>query len=110
MRRTRSVPARSGREQTGPTEQTVPAGKAGTSGAGFAGQTDQTGRRPRDSGPPQENAGWTIFSYLIAGMVAYGLIGWLAAWLTHISVLIPLGALVGLVTAVIGVFVKYGRP
>ena len=42
-------------------------------------------------------------------MVAYGLIGWLAAWLTHIPVLLPVGALVGLVFAVGGVVWKYGR-
>ena len=42
-------------------------------------------------------------------MVAYGLIGWLAAWLTHIPVLAPVGALVGLVFAIGGVVWKYGR-
>ncbi|MGH3121209.1 MAG: hypothetical protein ACRDND_09335 [Streptosporangiaceae bacterium] len=57
----------------------------------------------------EENQGWSIFSYLIAGMVAYGLLGWLAAWLTHIPVLLPVGALVGLVFAVGGVVWKYGR-
>ena len=42
-------------------------------------------------------------------MVAYGLIGWLVAWLTHVPVLLPVGALVGLVFAVGGVVWKYGR-
>ena len=42
-------------------------------------------------------------------MVAYGLIGGLAAWLTHIPVLAPVGALVGLVFAIGGVVWKYGR-
>ena len=65
---------------------------------------------PPDGQPPaEENQGWSIFSYLIAGMVAYGLIGWLAAWLTHIPVLLPVGALAGLVFAVGGVVWKYGR-
>jgi len=64
----------------------------------------------RRGAPVQENAGWTIFSYLIAGMVAYGLIGWLVATVTHIPVLLPVGALVGLVLAIVGVVWKYGRP
>ena len=42
-------------------------------------------------------------------MVAYGLVGWLAAWLTGIPVLLPAGALAGLVVAVGGVVWKYGR-
>ena len=57
----------------------------------------------------EENAGWTVFSYLIAGMIAYGLIGWLVAALTHIAILIPLGVLAGLVIAIVGVFLRYGR-
>jgi fatty acid desaturase len=66
--------------------------------------------QPRDRRPPdEENAGWSIFSYLIAGMVAYGLVGWLVAWLTHLPVLLPLGALLGLVFAIGGVVWKYGR-
>jgi len=63
-----------------------------------------------DDGPgAEENQGWSIFSYLIAGMVAYGLVGWLVAWLTHVPVLLPVGALVGLVLAIGGVVWKYGR-
>jgi fatty acid desaturase len=66
--------------------------------------------QPQDRRPPdEENAGWSIFSYLIAGMVAYGLVGWLVAWLTHLPVLLPLGALLGLVFAIGGVVWKYGR-
>jgi hypothetical protein len=42
-------------------------------------------------------------------MVAYGLFGWLVAWLTHVPVLLPLGALVGLFFAIGGVVWKYGR-
>jgi ATP synthase protein I len=65
--------------------------------------------QPSATAPVEDNAGWSIFSYLIAGMVAYGLIGWLVAWLTHVPVLLPLGALVGLVFAIGGVVWKYGR-
>ncbi len=64
--------------------------------------------KPR-SGPPPENAGWTIFSYLISGMLVYGLFGWLLATLTHVRLLIPLGAVAGLLVAIGGIVYKYGR-
>jgi hypothetical protein len=57
----------------------------------------------------RDNEGWTIFSYLIAGMIAYGLIGWLVGYITHIAILLPLGALAGLVIAIAGVIFRYGR-
>ncbi len=60
-------------------------------------------------GPPPDNAGWTIFSYLISGMLVYGLLGWLLATLTHIRLLIPFGALAGLLVAIGGIIYKYGR-
>ena len=43
-----------------------------------------------------QNAGWSIFGYLISGMVFYGGLGWLIGHWTHIAVLFPIGALVGL--------------
>jgi ATP synthase protein I len=73
-------------------------------GAGPAGE-----QAPRTSSAQPENAGWSIFSYLIAGMVAYGLVGWLVATLTHIRLLLPLGALAGLVVGIAGIVYKYGR-
>jgi ATP synthase protein I len=75
--------------------------------------TAATGARPvgeePQRSPAQENAGWTIFSYLIAGMVAYGLLGWLLATVTHTPVLLPLGTIAGLVVAIAGIAYKYGR-
>lgn len=64
----------------------------------------------RRGGPPEENAGWTVFSYLISGMIAYGLIGWLVGRVTHIFVLFPVGMLVGLVLAIVLIVFRYGRP
>ena len=43
-----------------------------------------------------KGSGYTIFSYLIAGMLAYGGIGWLIGHFTRISLLFPIGMLVGL--------------
>src|SRR6266436_5326551 len=40
--------------------------------------------------------GWTVFSYLLAGMAAYGGIGWLIGRAVHIPLLFPIGMLVGL--------------
>jgi ATP synthase protein I len=57
----------------------------------------------------QENAGWTLFGYLISGMVVYGGIGWLVGRWTHVSLLFPLGMLVGLVLAIVLIIYKYGR-
>ena len=83
-------------------------GSAPSRGRGSSAGQPDGGQSPEISAV-EDNQGWSIFSYLIAGMVAYGLIGGLAAWLTHIPVLAPVGALVGLVFAIGGVVWKYGR-
>jgi F0F1-type ATP synthase assembly protein I len=56
-----------------------------------------------------QNAGWSIFAYLISGMAFYGGLGWLMGHFTHIPVLFPVGALVGLAVAIFAVYYKYGR-
>jgi ATP synthase protein I len=55
-------------------------------------------------------SGYTVFSYLIAGMLAYGGIGWLIGHFTHISMLFPIGMLVGLAISVSWIVYRYGRP
>jgi ATP synthase protein I len=55
-------------------------------------------------------AGYTVFSYLIAGMLAYGGIGALIGHFTHISMLFPIGMLVGLAISVGWIIYRYGRP
>jgi len=55
------------------------------------------------------NAGWTIFGYLIAGMICYGGLGWLIGHFTHIELLFPIGTLVGLGVGIFGVIYRYGR-
>ena len=57
-----------------------------------------------------KGTGYTIFSYLIAGMLAYGGIGWVIAHYTHISLLFPIGMLVGLGISMGWIIYKYGRP
>ncbi len=53
--------------------------------------------------------GWTVFSYLIAGMVAYGGIGWLVGRAVHVALLFPLGMLVGLGISLGYIVYRYGR-
>lgn len=55
------------------------------------------------------NTGWTVFSYLLSGMAAYGLIGWLIGRAVHISMLFPIGMLVGLAISLGFVIWRYGR-
>ena len=55
------------------------------------------------------STGWTVFSYLIAGMAAYGFIGWLIGRAVHVAILFPLGMLVGLGISIGYVIHHYGR-
>jgi F0F1-type ATP synthase assembly protein I len=70
------------------------------------GQGTQAGR---DSGLTK-GTGYTIFSYLISGMLAYGGIGWVIGHFTHISLLFPIGMLIGLAISVGWIIYRYGRP
>lgn len=60
--------------------------------------------------PPEENAGWAIFGYLLSGMLFYGAAGWLASRWAHLAILFPVGMLIGLGLGVALVIFKYGRP
>ena len=53
--------------------------------------------------------GWTVFGYLIAGMLAYGGIGWLIGRAVHVSLLFPLGMLVGLAISIGFIIYRYGK-
>ena len=55
------------------------------------------------------NVGWTVFSYLIGGMIAYGAIGWLIGKAVHVSILFPIGMLVGLAISLGYIIYRYGR-
>jgi len=55
------------------------------------------------------STGWTVFSYLIAGMAAYGAIGWLIGRAVHVAILFPLGMLVGLGISLGYVIYRFGR-
>ena len=53
--------------------------------------------------------GWTVFGYLIAGMLAYGGIGWLIGRAVHVELLFPIGMLVGLAISIGFIIYRYGR-
>jgi len=53
--------------------------------------------------------GWTVFGYLIAGMLAYGAIGWLVGRAVHVSLLFPIGMLVGLAISIGFIIYRYGK-
>jgi ATP synthase protein I len=53
--------------------------------------------------------GWTVFGYLISGMIAYGAIGWLIGKAVHVSLLFPIGMLTGLAISVGFVIYRYGK-
>jgi ATP synthase protein I len=55
------------------------------------------------------NVGWTVLSYLLSGMAAYGAIGWLIGRAVHVEMLFPIGMLVGLAISLGFVIWRYGR-
>jgi ATP synthase protein I len=58
-----------------------------------------------------EGTGYTVLSYLLAGMIAYGGLGWLIGhYVVHVFMLFPAGLLVGLAISVGWIIYRYGRP
>ena len=55
------------------------------------------------------NIGWTVFSYLLSGMAAYGAIGWLIGRAVQVPLLFPIGMLVGLAISIGFIIYRYGR-
>jgi F0F1-type ATP synthase assembly protein I len=58
---------------------------------------------------PLRSSGYTALSYLVAGMLAYGGIGWLIGRAVHSDVIFPVGMVVGLVISIGLVIHRYGR-
>jgi F0F1-type ATP synthase assembly protein I len=73
---------------------------------GERGMTADKPRQPPDGGV---NIGWTIFGYLISGMLVYGGLGWLIGHWTGHPLIFPLGMLAGLAFSVWLVIYRYGR-
>jgi ATP synthase protein I len=79
-----------------------PAPGAAGSGQGNAGASADAGLT--------RGSGWDVVSYLIAGLLAYGGIGWVVAHFTHVSLFFPIGMLIGLAISTGWIVYKYGRP
>lgn len=73
------------------------------------GQPGAGGTGPGSQSPSGQNLSWTIFSYLIAGMLAYGGIGWLIGHWTGHPVIFPLGMLAGLAVSIGLIIYRFGR-
>jgi ATP synthase protein I len=78
-----------------------------------AGPRPRPGLRQRaaadDAPMPARGVGMTITSYLIAGILAYGLIGWLIGRAVHLPILTAAGMLVGLGISMGLIIYRYGR-
>ncbi|MGB6454570.1 MAG: hypothetical protein WBH47_08775 [Streptosporangiaceae bacterium] len=59
--------------------------------------------------PPRADDGWRVFSYMIGGMVMYGGLGWLIGHWLGISILFPLGMLLGLVLSILMIIFRFTR-
>ena len=67
------------------------------------------GFRPPSRPPEGGGDPWAAFGYLVAGVGAYGALGWgLGTWL-HASYLLPIGILLGAVLGLVLVFYQFGR-
>ena len=91
----------------------VPTFRGRRPASGVAGQNPDTWAAKYEAGQaaplPARGAGWTMLSYLIAGMIAYGGIGWLVSRAVHETVIFPLGMLFGLGISLGLVIHRYGR-
>jgi F0F1-type ATP synthase assembly protein I len=74
-----------------------------------SGEGENADENGQDSPLPNRGAGYTVLSYLIAGMMAYGAIGWLISRAVHQTVIFPVGMLFGLGLSLGFVIYRYGR-
>jgi hypothetical protein len=59
--------------------------------------------------PSGENAGYSIFGYMISGMAFYGGLGWLIGRWTGHPLIFPIGMLAGLAVSIGLIIHRYGR-
>jgi F0F1-type ATP synthase assembly protein I len=73
------------------------------------------GRRPGGSRPDESeqrrfaNDAWSIPSYILSGMLAYGGVGWLLGRWLGVSALFPVGLVFGLLFAMYLIYLRHGR-
>ena len=77
-------------------------------------QLDQTDTRRQDPRaqsprPARESDGWQILSYMLGGMLLYGGVGWLVSHWTGISIIFPLGMILGIGLSVAMIIFRFTR-
>jgi ATP synthase protein I len=80
-------------------------------------RTAMSGEGPRPDGSRPEdteqrrfaNDAWSIPSYILSGLLAYGGIGWLLDRWLHTSALLPIGLVFGMLFALYLVYLRHGR-
>ena len=75
----------------------------------YAGKSADKDADGQTSPLPSRGSGWTVISYLIAGIIAYGGIGWLVSRAVNAAVIFPVGMLFGLGISLGLVIYRYGR-
>jgi ATP synthase protein I len=58
---------------------------------------------------PRESDGWQILSYMLGGMLLYGGVGWLVSHWTGISIIFPLGMILGIGLSVAMIIFRFTR-
>jgi len=69
----------------------------------------KTDGKPDRGQPRPESLGWSLFSYMVGGMLLYGGIGWLVGRWTNLPVLFPVGMIVGLALAIVLIIFRVTR-
>jgi F0F1-type ATP synthase assembly protein I len=67
------------------------------------------GRQDADARAQGLSVGWSVASYLLGGMIAYGGIGWLIGRAVGVELLFPIGMVVGIAISLGWVIYRYGR-
>lgn len=62
---------------------------------------------PRRGGNTDD--GMVVLSYILAGLILYGGLGWLGDHFLHTSWLLPVGLIVGLACSIYLIIKRYGR-
>jgi ATP synthase protein I len=70
------------------------------------GGSGEPGHEPRQ---PRESDGWQILSYMLGGMLLYGAAGWLLSRWTGISILFPLGMILGIGLSIAMIIFRFTR-
>jgi ATP synthase protein I len=100
--------ARPGKSDAGPATSSSRQWAGGPSAREYGrSRSQQGGSSPQGRG--DENQGWAVLSYLFAGMIFYGGVGWLIGRWTHLSFLFPVGMLTGLVLGIVLILYRYGK-